>query len=543
MSPRQSVPIIPAIVEVDSPFQKEQDKVSVQSVRSRRKSSIFEEIIVPDLSICRWLLDKISEDEHMTKESAHLILFELQLIRVIAHTFEIVENQVILNSEDEECCGKFTHVGIRTFSDIKINNVNILPSDTVKVNLLRVSSKICLQKVRKITSILDLGDISSKLMSAATNEIFDIKADKADTYSKTETNNLLNNKADSGVSYTKGEDNALLLLKAGKTQLIDAYIKGETNNLLNNKINSGVSYTKGEDNALLFLKSNQSIIYTKIETEYLISQIEVGDVNLSGYMKLGTAQTITANKTFNNACRFVSSIDGMITIIIASFAKLGADSTVVLLGVGGTKPISEFTTAIDDSNYVKKNGDVQDMQGIFRKTTLDQPYPEPTDNDYIALGAVKSEFASFIYSESINDNLTAAQFIKSYSTDQLVLLANGTTKQISEFVGTPTNLSYYYTNTQIYNKTETENKYVRLDYLIQQTITRRLKYLSPFGGTYDETQDPVENTYLTQSETFNANVNATGFLKSGKDDASVQLADGGDALISSFGGLTLESIT
>ncbi|KAA6397502.1 MAG: hypothetical protein EZS28_006970 [Streblomastix strix] len=50
MSPRQSVPIIPAIAEVDSPFEKEQDKVSVQSVRSRRRSSIFEEIIVPDPS-------------------------------------------------------------------------------------------------------------------------------------------------------------------------------------------------------------------------------------------------------------------------------------------------------------------------------------------------------------------------------------------------------------------------------------------------------------------------------------------------------------
>ncbi|KAA6355378.1 MAG: hypothetical protein EZS28_049094, partial [Streblomastix strix] len=50
MSPRQSVPIIPAIVEVDSPFEKEQDKVSVQSVRSRRRSSIFEEIIIPDPS-------------------------------------------------------------------------------------------------------------------------------------------------------------------------------------------------------------------------------------------------------------------------------------------------------------------------------------------------------------------------------------------------------------------------------------------------------------------------------------------------------------
>ncbi|KAA6391146.1 MAG: hypothetical protein EZS28_013329 [Streblomastix strix] len=167
MSPRQSVPIIPAIVEVSSPFEKEQDQVSVQTQRSRRRSSIFEEIIIPDPSVCRWLLDIISEDEHMVKESAHFILSEPQLIRVIAYTFDVVENQVSLNIEDEGCCGKFMHDGTRTLNDITINNVNILTLDIDKVNLLRDSYKICLQKVRKITSILDLGDISSKLMSAA----------------------------------------------------------------------------------------------------------------------------------------------------------------------------------------------------------------------------------------------------------------------------------------------------------------------------------------------------------------------------------------
>ncbi|KAA6365292.1 MAG: hypothetical protein EZS28_039182 [Streblomastix strix] len=113
MSPRQSVPTIPAIVEVDSPFENEQDKV------------------------------------------------------VITYTFDVVENQVILNTEDEGCCGKFMHDGTRTLRDITINNVNILTLDIDKVNLLRDSYKLCLQKVRKITSILDLVDISSKLMSAA----------------------------------------------------------------------------------------------------------------------------------------------------------------------------------------------------------------------------------------------------------------------------------------------------------------------------------------------------------------------------------------
>ncbi|KAA6387368.1 MAG: hypothetical protein EZS28_017109 [Streblomastix strix] len=171
ISPRQSVPIIPAIVEVDSPFEKEQDNVQISTQRSRRRSSIFDEIIVPNPSVCRWLLDIISEDEHMTKESAHFILSEHQLIRVIAYTFDVVENQVVLNTENEGSYGKFMHDGTRTLSDITINNVNILNLDIDKVNLLRDSYKLCLQKVRKITSILDLGDISSKIMSAASKRL------------------------------------------------------------------------------------------------------------------------------------------------------------------------------------------------------------------------------------------------------------------------------------------------------------------------------------------------------------------------------------
>ncbi|KAA6399578.1 MAG: hypothetical protein EZS28_004900 [Streblomastix strix] len=266
-----------------------------------------------------------------------------------------------------------------------------------------------------------------------------------------ETNNLLNNKANSGASYTKGEDDALLLLKADKTQLIDSYTKGDTNNLLNSKEDSGVSYTKQEDDALLLLKTNQSTTYTKTETDQLISQIE----------------TITANKTFKNACRFVNSIDGMATITGSQFVKSGADDSIVLLGAGETKLISEFA-------------------------------------------------------------------------------------------GSPTDLSDYYTKTQTYSKTETDNKYVRLEGSIQQTIKGRLKYVSTFGETYDETQDPVANTYLTQSKvdakltnyvntvnnqeingtkTFNANVKATGFVKTGKDETSVLLAGGGDRLLSSFGGI------
>ncbi|KAA6390649.1 MAG: hypothetical protein EZS28_013821 [Streblomastix strix] len=275
-------------------------------------------------------------------------------------------------------------------------------------------------------------DYALLLLKAHKSQLFD-------AYTKKEADNLPNNKANSGASYIKGEDEALLLFKAGKTQLIDSQTNEEADNLLNNKANLGVSYSKQEDDALLLLKTNRSTTYTKIDTDQHISQIEVGDIDLSSLMTLGSAQTINANKTFNNSCRFVSSIDGMATITGASFVKSGLDDNVVLLGAGCIKSISEFA-------------------------------------------------------------------------------------------GTPTDLSDYYTKTQTYSKTETDNKYIRYEGSIQQTITGRLKYVSPFGQTYDETQDAVNNTYLTMSEvdsklsnyvnttnsqsisgttTFNSNVNAT----------------------------------
>ncbi|KAA6353595.1 MAG: hypothetical protein EZS28_050878, partial [Streblomastix strix] len=165
-SPRLTA-AIRSIVEVDSPFEKESQPVA--QVQTRRRSSIFEETIMPDPSVCRWLLDIISEDEHMTKESAHFILSGPQLIRVVAYTYEVPESQVEIVIEDETCCSKFCHDGTETITDIAISNVNILTLDVDKVNLLRDSYKICLQKVRKISSILDLGEISSRIMRAVSS--------------------------------------------------------------------------------------------------------------------------------------------------------------------------------------------------------------------------------------------------------------------------------------------------------------------------------------------------------------------------------------
>ncbi|KAA6373525.1 MAG: hypothetical protein EZS28_030949, partial [Streblomastix strix] len=47
----------------------------------------------------------------------------------------------------------------------------------------------------------------------------------------------------------------------------------------------------------------------------------------------------------------------------------------------------------------------------------------------------------------------------------------------------------------------------------------------------------TNNQEINGTKTFNTNVNATGFVKTGKDDTYVLLADGGDRLLSSFGGI------
>ncbi|KAA6347774.1 MAG: hypothetical protein EZS28_052005, partial [Streblomastix strix] len=75
-----------------NPFQQQVIRCETPTLSARRGSSIFEESLTPDPSMCRWLLDIISEDEHMVKESAHFVLSENQLIRVVAYTFDVPES-------------------------------------------------------------------------------------------------------------------------------------------------------------------------------------------------------------------------------------------------------------------------------------------------------------------------------------------------------------------------------------------------------------------------------------------------------------------
>ncbi|KAA6374696.1 MAG: hypothetical protein EZS28_029776 [Streblomastix strix] len=140
--------------------------------------------------------------------------------------------------------------------------------------------------------------------------------------------------------------------------------------------------------------------YSREKIDDMMS-FKVETTDLANYVTLGTAQTITANKTFNNSCRFASSIDGMSTITGTSFIKSGADDSVVLLGAGGTKPISEFVSAPPDlSNYVTTNT-TQSITG----------------------------------DKTFNANVTASGFAKTGKDDTSVLLAGGGDRLLSSFGG------------------------------------------------------------------------------------------------------------
>ena len=105
------------------------------------------------------------------------------------------------------------------------------------------------------------------------NEIVPTKADKADTYTKTETNTLLSNKADKSNTYTKSEVDTALANKVDTDTLDNyytkdnVYTKTEVNDNLALKADKADTYTKGDVNDYLALKADKSDTYTKSETD------------------------------------------------------------------------------------------------------------------------------------------------------------------------------------------------------------------------------------------------------------------------------------
>ncbi|KAA6384955.1 MAG: hypothetical protein EZS28_019519 [Streblomastix strix] len=205
------------------------------------------------------------------------------------------------------------------------------------------------------------------------DEMLLLKADKTDTYTKTETDSnfvaaeefstLPDAKADKTDTYTKTETDSKLDEKANKTELIDAYIETETDS--NETYARDEVYTKAEDDALLLLKADKTELinsYIKTETDSkLYLQANVADIvdsysktetdsnfvaaeefstlldakvdktELDDYVDLTFAQTISGTKQFN-------------IISIGTVSKQNINETSILLADGGDMLVSSLVT-------------------------------------------------------------------------------------------------------------------------------------------------------------------------------------------------------
>ncbi|KAA6397879.1 MAG: hypothetical protein EZS28_006592 [Streblomastix strix] len=581
------------LIYFSNPFQQQVIRCETPTLSARRRSTIFEETLTPDPSVCRWLLDIISEDEHMVKESAHFVQ---------------------LNIKDEGCCRRFCNDSIQTLNEILIGNVNVLKldvekseSDALLDDKLNISDQIDAHSKLEDDALLLLKADKSVIIDAQLktedDALLALKLNVFDqiiAYNKTEAEALLDDKlniSDQIVAYIKEKDGVPFLLKADKIEL-DNYV-----DLTSTQIN----YRKCE----IFVQANQKVMYLyfvdKQEMDYwqdstCLRALETELSDMSNVITFfGTA---TGG---SNAITYLS-FNGN-TIISAkniNFVTTDFDETITGQKTFNTIIHSVEIMKISDDALLLLNADKTYLIDACTKGEANNLYNNKADSEVLytkgeedALLLLKADKAQLIdaYSKGETNNLLNNKFDSgvSYTKQEydapLLLMVNQTTtyikikieqlqsqiegddvdlsddivilfvaggiKPISEFAGIPTDISNYYTKTQTYSKTETNNKYLRLEDQIQQTIAERLKYVSPFDVIYDETQDSVANTYLAMSEIdskltnyvktvnnkeivdtkkFNANVNATGFVKTGKDDSSILLTDSGDALLSSFVG-------
>ncbi|KAA6353107.1 MAG: hypothetical protein EZS28_051366, partial [Streblomastix strix] len=83
----------------------------------------------------------------------------------------------------------------------------------------------------------------------------------------------------------------------------------------------------------------------------------------------------------------------MSTVTGSSFVILIADNTVVLLGAGGTQPIAEFGGSFDDSNYVKKTGQLsQSITGKLIRTDSTESFDNLETRQFAAKYDIEGAF-------------------------------------------------------------------------------------------------------------------------------------------------------
>ncbi|KAA6378552.1 MAG: hypothetical protein EZS28_025920, partial [Streblomastix strix] len=392
--------------------------------------------------------------------------------------------------------------------------------------------------------------------------------DLTDYYNKTKTDELLGDKANVGDLdnyYDKHDVDEMIndanqLIRAVEDQIpspatisnfvqktgedLDQTIQGR----LRQQLDERVPFDSMSDNLYITkFDALEGLVTSETFNDQLLDKADKTD--LDSYVTLGTAQTINANKTFQNPCRFTSTIDGMSTITGQSFVKSGGTDQQLLLANGSTKPLSDFIDSIDSQQFVDKSTD-QTIGGnkVFSLEVRAPTFKLPGySSDYVVMSGAMKNKSHFVLTDEVDqtvagtktfsNNVTAPAFVKSGGTDQQVLMANGSTKPLAEFSGGGGDMSNYvkkigadlqvidgklrkgqddgeeseddedYMTRGEYNTNTNQilNNYcVRKTGQNTQNVRGRLLYVNPFGIEDDESQDLTDTTYPTWRETSNA---------------------------------------
>ncbi|KAA6387868.1 MAG: hypothetical protein EZS28_016606 [Streblomastix strix] len=337
VEPQFEQQIVPIQQPFQQPFLQQVIRNETPTLSTKCRSSIFEETLIPDPSMRRWLLDIISEDEHMVKESTYFVLSENQLIRAIVYTFNVLRSQIQLNIDDKGCCGSnaldpYNREEVDALHDEKLNI-----SDQIDAYIKQEDDALLLLKTNK-----------SELI---------------DAYTKTEDDELL--------AIRLREDDALLLLKADKTQLAD-YVDLTSTQIItgqkqfNSNITAATFIISGTDNFVVLLGAGGTKAISEFscsidDSNFLkISGLEENIINaeliqqLDQYYPFGGIrenQCITKRDGANGFVQFEDAkneflrlysgvVDGQISAISLGIAN--GTNWKVLLANGTTEPLPEL---------------------------------------------------------------------------------------------------------------------------------------------------------------------------------------------------------
>ncbi|KAA6376505.1 MAG: hypothetical protein EZS28_027967, partial [Streblomastix strix] len=279
-----------------------------------------------------------------------------------------------------------------------------------------------------------------------------------------------------------------------------------------------------------------------------------GDMAITDISISGNTLTLAKNTIFittdydqntNGSKTFISTIHS-IGISVQNYDNNNDNNNDDLAG-GGVRAISDITVIIELRNYYNKSQaylqtDINNL--LNKKAKIGDSYTKGEDDLllFAKAGNIKliDSYQKTQTYNLLNQNANSGDSCI-YGEDNILLVTNADkTQQIDSYIKTEidqlmlqievgdVDLNNYYTKT-------------KTDELLEGKVG--IKFISAFGAIYDETQDSVANTYLTISKTFTSNINATDFVKAGKNNTSVLLGGGGDVLLSSFGGLELVNIT